>query len=185
MNVYEEAEYPFLRQEDELIREVVARGTPYLGVCLGAQLLAKALGARVYPNQVPEVGFHEVELTPSGRHSPLFSGFPGRFWAFQWHEDTFDMPEGAQRLATGLYCRNQAFRYGTNAYALQFHLEATPEMIADWCRRYPEELAALSVDPHRLAAEARQRDGVIRPRALRLLDNFIQAAGLTSLATTQ
>ena len=104
-----------------------------LGVCLGAQLIAKALGASVYRNPVKEIGWFEIEVTGEGAADPLFAGVGPRETVFQWHGETFDLPPGARWLASSTACCHQAFRIGSSAYALQFHLEVTPEMIADWC----------------------------------------------------
>lgn len=132
MGVYEGERYPWLGPEIDAIGRAVARGVPTLGVCLGAQLLAAALGARVYPASAPEIGILEVELTPEGARDPLFAGFPRRHRVFQWHGDTFDLPEGALWLARSEVCPHQAFRHGERAYGLQYHVEVTPEMVAEW-----------------------------------------------------
>jgi GMP synthase (glutamine-hydrolysing) len=124
---------PYLRHELALIRQAAERSQPVLGVCLGAQLMAKALGARVYPNPVKEIGWFDVHRTPAGAEDPLLSEFHSPEPVFQWHRDTFDLPGGATRLAYSDACINQAFRIGTHMYGLQFHLEVTPAMIADWC----------------------------------------------------
>lgn len=124
---------PYLEREARWIAEAVAARQPVLGVCLGAQLIAKALGARVYPNAVKEIGWFEIELTAEGAADPLFAGAAPRETVLQWHGETFDLPPGATWLASSAACRHQAFRAGANAYALQFHLEVTPEMIEDWC----------------------------------------------------
>ena len=124
---------PYLQFEMDAIRQAVGRGQPVLGICLGAQLLAKALGARVYRNPVKEIGWFEVELTGAGRQDPLVSALDSPETILQWHGETFDLPAGAVWLAQSKDCRHQAFRVGANVYGLQFHLEVTPEMIADWC----------------------------------------------------
>ena len=124
---------PYLGREAGWIAQAVEAGRPMLGVCLGAQLIAKALGARVYPNPVKEIGWFEIELTGEGAADPLFAGAAQRETVFQWHGETFDLPPGARWLASSPACRHQAFRVGSSAYALQFHLEVTPEMIAEWC----------------------------------------------------
>jgi GMP synthase (glutamine-hydrolysing) len=124
---------PYLRQELEVIRQSVERRQPVLGVCLGSQLIAKALGGRVYPNPVKEIGWFDVHLTDSGRHDPVLSALDSSETLFHWHGETFDLPPGAEWLAYSDACRHQAFRVGPNVYGLQFHLEVTPEMIADWC----------------------------------------------------
>jgi len=142
MNVYEEDQYPFLRQEDLFIKEAIQRGKRILGICLGAQLIAKALRAKVYKAPVKEIGWYDLSLTEEGRADPLFSRFPKTFSAFQWHGDTFDLPTAAKLIATSSSVPNQAFRYGENAYSLQFHLEVTEEMIEQWMKEYDEEFEA-------------------------------------------
>jgi GMP synthase-like glutamine amidotransferase len=122
-----------IRQELRLIEQAVARGKPVLGVCLGSQLIAKALGGQVYRNPVKEIGWFDVRFTAAARQDRLFSGLDGAETVFHWHGETFDLPPGAELLASSEACRHQAFRVGTNVYGLQFHLEVTPEMIADWC----------------------------------------------------
>lgn len=131
MNVYEEEKYPFLRAEDVFIRNVIEREIPFLGICLGAQLLAKACGAQIRKAHEREIGWRKVELTEQGFHDPLFQNVMGPV-VFQWHEDTFDLPDEAVLLAKGEICRNQAFRTGRCAYGLQFHMEASANMVIDW-----------------------------------------------------
>lgn len=123
----------YLRQEQEMIRQAVQRGQPVLGVCLGSQLIARSLGAKVYRNSKKEIGWFDIELTEAGRQDPVLSGLDGRETVFQWHGETFDLPAGAVWLAFSDACRHQAFRVGSNVYGLQFHLEVTPQIIADWC----------------------------------------------------
>ena len=126
---------PYLRREEAYIRDAVARGIPVLGVCLGSQLIARALGASVRRNPVKEIGWFDIELTAAGREDPLFAGLQPREPMFHWHGETFDLPPGAELLASSERCRNQAFRVAPNVYAMQFHLEVTPAMIAEWCRQ--------------------------------------------------
>ena len=124
---------PYLRQEIEIIRDAAGRGQPVLGVCLGSQMIAKALGARVYRNPVKEIGWFPVHPTEAGRRDPLLSALNPAETVLQWHGETFDLPAGAEWLAYSELCLNQAFRTGAHIYGLQFHLEVTPAMIADWC----------------------------------------------------
>jgi len=138
MNVYEEEKYPFLRDEDLFIKEAIQRGKRILGICLGSQLIAKALGAKVYRAPVKEIGWYDLVLTEAGTRDPLFSHFPPVFSAFQWHEDTFDLPHAAKQMATSSPVQNQAFRYGENAYGLQFHIEVTLEILRSWLDEYGE-----------------------------------------------
>lgn len=131
MNVDEVDRYPFLANDVQWIEQAMAAEMPFLGICLGSQLLAKTLGAKVYPNGVKEIGWYPVELAPVAVDDPLFAQSGTRI-VFQWHGDTFDLPSGAVHLARSAACENQAFRYGRNAYGLQFHIEMTAHMIDDW-----------------------------------------------------
>jgi GMP synthase-like glutamine amidotransferase len=140
MNVYEEDRYLFLKDEDLFIKEAIQRGKFILGICLGAQLIAKALGAKVFKAPAKEIGWYDVSLTRIGLQDPLFSNLPKTFPVFQWHEDTFEIPRSAKLIATSSSVPHQAFRYGGNAYGLQFHLEVTEGMIQEWMRTYEEEL---------------------------------------------
>jgi len=140
MNVYEEDQYPFLKQEDLFIKEAIQRGKSLLGICLGAQLIAKALGAKVFKAPVKEIGWYDVSLTRIGSIDPFFSHLPRIFPVFQWHGDTFEIPHNAILVATSPLVPHQAFRYGDNAYGLQFHLEVTQEIIREWMETYEEEL---------------------------------------------
>ena len=139
MNVYEEDRYPFLKEEDLFIKEAIQRGKSLLGICLGAQLIAKALGAKVFKAPVKEIGWYDVSLTRIGSIDPFFSRLPKTFSVFQWHGDTFEIPHSAILIATSSLVPYQAFRYGDNAYGLQFHLEVTQEMIREWMETYEEE----------------------------------------------
>ncbi len=126
---------PWLRHEMAAIRQAVERGIPVLGICLGAQLIARALGARVYRNAEKEIGWSRLHLAEAAQTDPLFSGLRAPQTVFQWHGETFDLPATADLLAYGEVCRNQAFRVHGNVYALQFHLEVTPQIIAEWLRQ--------------------------------------------------
>jgi len=143
MNVYEEDHYPFLRDEDLFIKEAIQRGKSVLGICLGAQLMAKALGAKVFKAPIKEIGWYDVSLTEIGSQDPLFSNLPKTFSVFQWHEDTFEIPKGGKLIATSSPVPHQAFRYGEKVYGLQFHLEVTEEMIREWMETYEGEFKGL------------------------------------------
>ncbi|HBE44168.1 MAG TPA: GMP synthase [Deltaproteobacteria bacterium] len=134
MNVYEEERYPFLKEEDRFITKLIIDGIPFLGVCLGAQLLAKSCGGKVIKAPKKEMGWYEVTLTNEGKHDTLFQGSGKRITVFQWHEDTFLLPDGIPILARGKRCKNQAFRIGDYAYGLQFHIEVTYEMVKVWMK---------------------------------------------------
>jgi GMP synthase-like glutamine amidotransferase len=124
MSVNDESELSWLRQEKAFIRGAIERGVPVLGVCLGAQLIASALASRVYRNPVKEIGWFPVEATFSTAET---FQLPVKCNVFHWHGETFDLPEGAVRLARSTVCENQAFQLNSNVIGLQFHLETTPE----------------------------------------------------------
>lgn len=132
MNVGEVEEYPFLETEVRLIKEAIERDFPILGVCLGSQLLAKALGSRVTKNSEKEIGWYDVSPSEEGMSDTLLSHFSGVEKIFQWHGDTFELPDGAVRLASSPLCRNQAFRLEDKIYGFQFHLEVDEPMIERW-----------------------------------------------------
>jgi GMP synthase (glutamine-hydrolysing) len=134
MNVYEEEAYPFLKEEDLFIKQVLKEETPFIGICLGAQLLAKACGARVMKAAQKEVGWYTVNLTKQARQDRLFKRIESPLTVFQWHEDTFDIPDGGVLLGTSAVVPNQAFRMGSCAYGLQFHVEASLDVIEDWMK---------------------------------------------------
>lgn len=140
MGAYQEESYPYLQQVQLLVREALRRKIPTVGICLGAQLIAKALGAAVMPNRVKEIGWYHVSPTEQGRDSRMFANLPPKLAVFQWHGDTFELPEGALLLATGDSCHNQAFVVQNYIWGIQFHLEVTPAMIADWAELYKDEL---------------------------------------------
>jgi len=132
MGVYEDARHPWLAEERRVIAAAVRAGTPFFGVCLGVQLLAASLGARVFPGPAPEVGLLPIELTDEGRRDPVLGVLPEGLLTLQWHGDTFDLPDGAVRLAGSPAYANQAFRVGGAAYGVQFHLEVSPELAREW-----------------------------------------------------
>lgn len=127
--------FDYIGRELQLIEEAVAASKPILGVCLGAPLIAKAAGARVYGNPVKEIGWAPVYWTEAARSDRLLEGLAAPETVFHWHGETFDLPAGAEWLASSDACRNQAFRLGDSAYGFQFHLEVTPEMISDWVQQ--------------------------------------------------
>jgi GMP synthase (glutamine-hydrolysing) len=160
IGAYDEKKYPFLTDEIATIQKRLNFARPALGICLGAQLFARALGSRVYPGKSKEIGWAPVTLTPGGKHSPLrcLEVVP----VFHWHGDTFDLPEGAELLASTAICQNQAFSYGKSVLAFQFHPEASAKNFERWLIGHAVEIsrvAGLSVtklrsDTARLAPES-------------------------------
>lgn len=152
IGAYDAACYPFLRDELRLIERRLSRDLPTLGICLGAQLMASALEAKVYPGPIKEIGWADVSLSPDGYESALapLSSQPS---VLHWHGDTFDLPAHATRLAFSAHYENQAFRYGRNGLALQFHLEADPHRIEQWLVGHALELAQAGVSLHALRRE--------------------------------
>jgi len=131
MNVYETKKYPFLSQEVKLIKQALVKEIPLIGICLGAQLLAKACGAKVYKAK-KEIGWFDVFLTDVAKSDLLFKGIQRKMSVFQWHEDTFDLPVGACLVARGGSVANQAVRFGPYAWGIQFHPEITAHIIYVW-----------------------------------------------------
>lgn len=140
MGVYESQRYPFLQQECWLIDELIRCRRPVLGICLGAQLLAHALGAAVYPGHGPEIGFGFVDLTSEGKQDPVLGSVAPSFPAFHWHGDTFNLPTGAVLLASSSAYPHQAFRCGDLAYGFQFHIEPDAATWPVWREHLPDRL---------------------------------------------
>jgi GMP synthase (glutamine-hydrolysing) len=162
MAVYEMEQHPFLKQEAKLLHDALSSNKAVLGVCLGAQMLAHVLGARVYPGGTKEVGWLRVSLTSEGMKDRVMSALAidgtNNAEVFQWHGDTFDLPYGAVRLASSDLFVNQAFRYSDRVYALQFHIEVTPVIVADWLKdEKTVDTAGLDADSRRLYVSYRER----------------------------
>ena len=132
MNAHEDDKYPHLQQVVTLIRQFHTENKPIMGVCLGSQLIARAFGSQVYPHSTPELGFSPLVVVTDAVTEPWLQNCPANLHIMQWHFDTFDLPGQATLLMTNDICKYQAYRIGTNIYGFQFHLEVTPEIIADW-----------------------------------------------------
>jgi GMP synthase (glutamine-hydrolysing) len=172
--------YPNLITEVDIIREALDRDMSVLGICLGAQLLAKALGGSVSRNSVREIGWYDVELTEDGRQDPVLSTFADRQQVFQWHEDGIGLPPEAVHLAGSPASRVQAFRYGEHAYGFQFHLEADSSLIERWLT-VPDHQAVLAEERANIEPEAIRRqtaesigalEALSRETFLRWIDRF-------------
>lgn len=133
MSVKDEGQYPFLKMEKLFVENWLKSDRPLLGICLGAQLIADVMGARVYKGPIAEIGWYEISLTPQGEEDLLFSSLCSKTRVFQWHEDTFDLPEGAVLLACSP-TYPQAYRVGKKVYGIQFHIEVTAKMVKKWIR---------------------------------------------------
>jgi GMP synthase (glutamine-hydrolysing) len=180
MNVDQTDRFPYLATEVQWLRAAVRAELPTLGICLGAQLLAKALGARVSPNRVKEIGWYEIDLEPEALLDGLLAGSRPREIVFQWHGDTFDLPCGAVRLARGKTCENQAFRYGPSAYGVQFHPEMTAEMVDTWLTApsmCAEVAACKYVDPAEIRRRAPESLARMAPLATRIFERFAGLCG--------
>lgn len=175
MSVHDRDRYPHLVRTEELLRRAVAGDIPVLGICLGGQLLASALGGKVTRNPVREIGPDRVALTDAGRADPLFTGLPAEIPVFQWHGETFsDLPPGAAWLASSPACAHQAFRVGRRAYGVQFHFEVTEAMVAAWAEAYADELrAARGLTPEQLVDEFRATAPAVAAAGSRLAANLL------------
>jgi len=171
MHPDEDERFGWLEREAAFLREVLEAGVPAIGVCLGAQLLARAAGADVAPAREPEIGWLEVELTPEGRSDPVLGVLPPRTEAFQWHRYTFGLPAGGIELARSPVC-TQAFRVGS-AWGIQFHAEVTLPMIEAWAAEDPDDLPG---DVDAFLAESRARIAGWNEQGRRLATAFLTAA---------
>ena len=160
MGVYESDRYPWLKDEMGLAERALEAGLPVLGVCLGSQLLASVLGSRVRKGEAREIGWHEVRLGGAAGDDPLWreaAAAGGRFDAFHWHGDIFDLPDGAAFLASSERTACQAFVYGGNAYGLLFHMEVTEQGAADMITSFEDEAREAGIEPADLLEETPAR----------------------------
>lgn len=179
MGANDDVRHPFLKELKNFIRRVVEQGSPYLGICLGGQLLAAALAARVESHRWEELGALQVELTEEGQNDRLFAGIGAAFETFQWHHDSFDLPDGSVLLATSPACQHQAFRIGPCAWGTQFHPEVTGEIIRDWCAWDPATRSRAEAIVAAWGATGKS----YRRTARRILLNFLEISKLLTAAT--
>lgn len=155
MGVYDHPTYPFLLDEMRLIEQAIREGKPVLGVCLGSQLIAAALGATVRKGRRKEIGWHTVTLTGDGAADPLWTGIESPFVAFHWHGDVFDLPKGAVSLASSDLTECQAYRYGGKVYGFLFHMEVTDGLIQGMAGTFADELREEGIDGRELVGQAK------------------------------
>lgn len=173
----DEEGYPFLRAELDLIERRLKRGAPTMGICLGAQMIAKVIGATVAPARAKEIGIAPIRLTPDGEASCL-APFKTAPLTLHWHGDTFDLPRGSERLASTDICENQAFAFGPNVIGFQFHPEATPQGFERWLIGHAHELAAAGIDPRGLRAAMAEHGAGLAAKAAEVLHRWIDQADL-------
>ncbi len=183
MHVNETDQFPHLLHEMQMIEQAIKKEIPVLGICLGAQLIAKTLGAKVQTNQEREVGWHALELTSEAKTDPLFKHFQNKQVTFQWHRDTFDMPANAVQLAQSGLCKNQAFRYQEKTYAFQFHLEVDEDLIDRWLKvpDHQETLEAIQdkMSVERIRQETKQNIQASKQLSQKVFSEFIQLFGFS------
>ena len=162
--------FPYLIEEQELIKNSVNDDIPVLGICLGSQLIAKTFGAKIYSGPKKEIGFYNDLKISSG--STFFSGFQNPFTVFHWHGDTFDLPQGALRLASSEHYPNQAFQY-KSAIGLQFHLEVNEEMVNLWLDSTEEKLQKISyINPQEIRSEINENISIVKSNMKNFYNNF-------------
>jgi GMP synthase-like glutamine amidotransferase len=177
MNVYEEEKYPFLKEEDTFLGDVIKNNIPFLGICLGAQLLAKSCGAEIKKNTCREIGWFKVKLTQIGISDPLFEGMDEEFEVFQWHEDQFQIPKNGILLATSHFCPHQVLKVGKCAYGFQFHIEVTPQMVESWVEDERDALdKEKGVSTIKIVKETHKKRDYLRTLTEKIIGNFLRLA---------
>ncbi|WP_316149761.1 glutamine amidotransferase [Cupriavidus sp. BIC8F] len=177
IGVYETEAYPWLEAEIALIRQRLAAGGKMIGVCLGAQLIARAAGARVYAG-TREIGWAPISPTPAGKDSALAELATAHWEVLHWHGDTFDLPPGAQLLASTAAVQNQAYAIGSQVLALQFHPEVMPRDIEAWLIGHTVELAKAGVDPRTIRTRTAEVGATVAAAGERMFARWLEEAGL-------
>ena len=167
---------PWIERETAFVRAAIDSGTSVMGVCLGGQFMAKALGATVGPGIDPEIGMTRIHLTEDGKTDPVFGTMGEVFDVFEWHGEVFDLPNGAVPLASSDLCSTQAFRYGSHAYGLLFHLELDRRNIETLCRECPQDLTRVNVTPSAVIERAEPHLPQLHGYAERLLNHLAQGS---------
>ncbi len=177
----DETQYPFLGDELRIIERRLRAQLPILGICLGAQLMARALGSRVYAGKAKEIGWAPIRLTPEGERSCLTGLESCGYQVLHWHGDTFDLPQGTTRLATTAITPNQAFSVGDKALGLQFHLEADPAEIGRWLIGHAHEIGATAgISPEAIRADTARHGAAVAASAAACIRRWLETAGLVS-----
>jgi len=177
MSVNDEADHPWLKTEDRLLKEALTLDFPTLGICLGSQLIAKAAGAAVRQGPRKEIGWYPIRLTAAARHDRLFRELPETIEVFQWHGEYFDTPPGAVSLASSELYSCQAFSIGQNVYGLLFHLEVTRQMVKEWVGTFKEELNGVKeyIRPEAIFERLPQRIDELNRQARMLFARFCES----------
>jgi GMP synthase (glutamine-hydrolysing) len=185
LGAYEEDAYPFLRDELALLEKRLAAQRPTLGICLGAQLIARALGARVYPSGTKEIGWAPVVLTPVGRESAFRHLGQLDTAVLHWHGDTFDLPRDATLLASTAVCRNQAYSWGATALGFQFHPEAMAARIEQWFLGHACQIATAGLSVKRLRADTIRYASGLETQARKCFDEWLNQIDQLAIPSTE
>jgi len=183
VNVDDVKGYPYLENLRRLTSSAIKAGFPVLGLCLGAQMISRAVGGRVYRNQCGEIGWEKVWFTEEGLRDPVLQGFESPLEVFQWHDDMFDVPNGSALLGRSRLCPNQIIRLGKTTYGFQSHLEVTEDIIFDWIESYhvKEESRLGSGGADRLARDTREKmslyNNISRQILLNYFNNILKLQG--------
>lgn len=179
IGAYEDDRYPWLAAEIEFVRRRLNSKRPLIGICLGAQLMARALGARVYPGPEKEIGWAPLTITQAGLATPL-SALAEVPAMLHWHGDTFDLPAGCETLASTRAVPNQAFAMGRHALALQFHPEICVDELERWLVGHACELSVNGIDPRKVRADAEHHGAALARASREMLSQWLDAAGVAS-----